>query len=560
VTADAYAVAAVRSAEAAVLAAVPEGSLMQRAAAGLAVVCARELQAREPRGRRGRVTGARAVLLVGSGDNGGDALWAGARLAARGARVDALLLAPQVHAEGLAALRAAGGRVHEVSGRSGADLDAAALDAVALDAVALDAVARGVLGRADLVVDGVVGLGGSPGLREPAASVVAALDALDPRPVVVAVDLPSGVDPDGGARPAACVRADVTVTFGALKPGLLLPPAARAAGRVELVDLGLGPHLPPRPDVDRLTPADAARRWPVPGPDDDKYSRGVVGIVAGSQLYTGAAVLATGGALRAGAGMVRYVGPPHPTERVRARWPEAVTGPGRVQAWAVGSGVDPEEPDGDPGSQVHAVLDVLREAAGRRLPVVVDAGALAVLARPGVRDLAGDHLLLTPHAGELARLLGAWTGTAVARDDVQARPLDHVRAAVAATGATVLLKGSVTVIASPDGRVRTQAGAPGWLATAGAGDVLAGVTATLLAAGLDPLDAAGLAALVHGLAAALASGGPARGPAGGIGSGAPGGPIVAEDVVTALPDAVRALLAGASSTGRGTGPAPSRGR
>ena len=549
-TADAYAVAAVRSAEAVLLAVVPEGSLMQRAAAGLAAVCARELQAREVRGRRGRVTGARVVLLVGAGNNGGDALWAGARLAGRGARVDALLLAPQVHAEGLAALRAAGGRVHPVPGRSDA---------------APDPVSGTVLAAADLVVDGIVGLGGSPGLREPAASVVAALDALDPRPVVVAVDLPSGVDPDGGARPAACVRADVTVTFGALKPGLLLPPAARAAGRVELVDLGLGPHLPPRPDVDRLTPADAARRWPVPGPDDDKYSRGVVGIVAGSQLYTGAAVLATGGALRAGAGMVRYVGPPHPTERVRARWPEAVTGRGRVQAWAVGSGVDPEEPDGDPGSQVHAVHDVLHEAAGQRLPVVVDAGALAVLARPGVRDLAGDHLLLTPHAGELARLLEAWTGTAVARADVEARPLEHVHAAVAATGATVLLKGSVTVIGAADGRMRTQAGAPGWLATAGAGDVLAGVAATLLAAGLDPLDAGGLAALVHGVAAVLASGGDPAGPGGapagaGRGRAAPGGPIVAEDVVTALPDAVRALLDGVSSTGRGTGPASSRGR
>ena len=533
-TRKAYEVAAVRAAEAVVLARVPEGALMQRAAAGLAVACARVLRA-----RRGRVTGARVVLLVGAGNNGGDALWAGARLAGRGAQVDAVLLAPSVHEAGLAALRGAGGRALPVApsdGPPGAPSDGRSDHEGRRRAVAL-------LAAADLVVDGIVGLGGSPGLREPAAGLVAGLDALSPRPAVVAVDLPSGVDADGGTTPALHVRADLTVTFGAAKPCLLVGPAARAAGVVEVVDLGLGPHLPPVAAVERLTTAGAAALWPVPGPDADKYSRGVVGVIAGSAIDTGAAVLATGGALRAGAGMVRYVGPDHPTERVRARWPEAVTGAGRVQAWALGSGVDPDAGlDGAPDDgQPAAVRSALAEAAGQNLPAVVDAGALVLLSRPDTRALAGPHLLLTPHAGELARLLGAWGEGDVARADVEARPLEHVRRAAALTGATVLLKGSITLVAHPDGRVRAQADAPGWLATAGAGDVLAGIAGTLLAAGLDPLDAGSLAALVHGRAATLAAGGGGPIVAGG------GGPIVADDVIGALPAAVAALLNGAAA-------------
>jgi ADP-dependent NAD(P)H-hydrate dehydratase / NAD(P)H-hydrate epimerase len=498
-----YDVEAVRAAEAVVLGRVAEGALMQRAAAGLATACAGLL-----RRRRGLVPGARVVLLVGAGNNGGDALWAGARLAGRGARVDALLLSPSAHAEGLAALRASGGRALAVPARE--DL----------------AAATRLLAASDLVVDGIVGLGGAPGLRGPAAVLVAALSGLVPQPAIVAVDLPSGVDADGGTTPAPHVAADLTVTFGAAKPCLLLPPAAAAAGDVEVVDLGLGPHLPPVPAVDRLTTADAARLWPVPGPDDNKYTRGVVGVVAGTSAYPGAAVLAIGGSVRAGAGMVRYVGPPHVTDQVRARWPEVVMGPGRVQSWVVGSGVDPERGDGD--GQLGAIRAALAEALDRGIPAVVDAGALTLLARPDWRRLAGPHLLLTPHAGELAQLLAAWTGEQVTPDDVRASPLRHTRRAAELTGATVLLKGAVTLIVSAEGRCRTQADAPPWLATAGAGDVLAGVAGALLAAGLGPLDAAGLAALVHGRAAGLA---------------ADGGPIVADDVVTALPATVRQVRA-----------------
>jgi len=480
----AHPVAAVRRAEEVALAAVPEGALMQRAAAALAVESARLL-----RDRTGGVTGRRAVLLVGAGNNGGDALWAGARLAARGVQVDAVTVADRVHAAGLAALRAAGGRVHE----PGADADRA-------------------LAAADLVVDGLVGLGGSPGLREPAASLV---ERIPPTAAVVAVDLPSGVDPDSGETPAAHVRADLTVTFGTAKPCLLLPPACEAAGAVRVVDLGLDPATLGRPGVERLTAADVPGRWPVPGPHDDKYTRGVLGVVAGGATYTGAAVLCTGAAVRAGAGMVRYLGPDAATDVVRARWPEVVPGPGRVQAWALGSGVDPQ----DAGQ-----ADAVRDALATDLPCAVDAGALALLPdRP--RDAP---TLLTPHAGELARLLTS-RGTATEPEQVVVRPLASARAAAEATGATVLLKGTTTVLVAPDGRVRSQADGPHWLATAGSGDVLAGLCGVLLAAGLDPLDAGSLAVVVHGAAGTLASG---------------GGPVSAGSVLDAVPAAVRTLLTG----------------
>ena len=365
----------IRAAENELLARTLEGALMQRAAAGLATVCAAEL-----RRRRGRLPGALAVLLVGSGNNGGDALWAGARLARRGVRVVAVRLGGSIHEQGLSALRAAGGRLLDLPD------------------------AEPLLRRADLVVDGLVGLGASPGLREPAATVVRALPptGTPQAPVVVAVDLPSGVDPDTGATPGTHVRADVTVTFGAPKPCLLLPPGDRAAGWVEVVDIGLRPGLRAggEPAVQRLTDAGAGALWPVPAPEDDKYQRGVVGIVAGSAAYTGAAVLCVGGALRAGAGMVRYVGPEHAADHVRQAWPEVVVGTGRVQAHVLGSGVDPDADDGQAGS--------IRAALRSGLPCVVDAGALALLgADAALRRSLGPPTVLTPHAGELARLLTA---------------------------------------------------------------------------------------------------------------------------------------------------------
>jgi hydroxyethylthiazole kinase-like uncharacterized protein yjeF len=217
---DAYQVAAVRAAERALMDLVPDGTLMGRAAAGLASVCAALLR-REP----GGVYGARVVVLAGSGDNGGDALYAGALLARRGAAVTAIAAGSRVHPGGTAALLQAGGRVSD-------------------DTRNADALTAQSITGADLIVDGLLGIGGRGGLREPFAGLAAGAErARQAGATVVAVDLPSGIDADTGAVEGPAVRADVTVTFGAIKPGLLIDPGAGHAGTVELVDIGLGPYL-----------------------------------------------------------------------------------------------------------------------------------------------------------------------------------------------------------------------------------------------------------------------------------------------------------------------------
>lgn len=499
---EAHGVEAVRRAEAAAMGVLPDGALMQRASSALASALLRLL-----RDRTGGAYGRRVVLLVGPGSNGGDALWAGARLARRGVAVRAVLTHEKPHPGGRAGLLGAGGRVIDATAAGG--------EPVAVEAIS----------GADVVVDGLLGIGGRGGLRGVAASLIEAVDRHGP--AVVAVDLPSGVDPDTGAADGIHVHAGLTVTFGTAKPCLLLPPACAAAGRVEVVDIGLEAGELGSPAVRRFEVADAGARWPVPGPADDKYSRGVLGVVAGGATYSGAAVLCTGAAVRSGAGMVRYVGPEPATDLVRASWPEVVPGAGRVQAWVLGPGVD-----GDDTGQVEAV----RSALAGQEPCLLDAGALQVLALAlRIGEAVTPPLLLTPHAGELARLLSDLGVGSPSRDEVEAQPLRHARAAVGATGATVLLKGATTVVVSPDGRVLAQDHGPHWLATAGSGDVLAGVAGTLLAAGLEPVDAAGVAVVVHGLAGARASG---------------GGPFSAGALIDHLPAAVAHVLNGSQLSDR----------
>ena len=421
----AHQVRKVRVAEQALMAQLPPGALMQRAAAGLASVSA---------GLIGRVPGSRVVVLAGSGDNGGDALFAGARLASRGAAVLAVTAGSRVHEQGAAALRTAGGRL------ASADDDAV----------------PAAIGAADLILDGLLGIGGHGGLREPQAS-LAGLAARSPA-VVVAVDLPSGVDADTGEVEGSAIQADVTVTFGTLKPGLLIDPGAGHAGVVELIDIGLGPYLD-TPDASALQAPDVGALLPQPGGDSDKYRRGVAGIVAGSERFTGAAALAVGGAIRGGAGMVRLVSAAPAVAVVRMLWPEAVitvTGQdipagedvhaaGRVQAWVVGPGMGTDDQARD---RLAAVL-------ASDVPVLVDADGLTLLAAH--QDLLSRDAptLLTPHAGELGRLLG------VDPADVESRRLEHARKAAASLGATVLLKGSTTVIATPDGRSAAIQGGTG---------------------------------------------------------------------------------------------------
>ncbi|MEU6348950.1 NAD(P)H-hydrate dehydratase [Streptomyces sp. NPDC047072] len=536
----AYSVETVRAAERELMARLPEGALMQRAAAGLAAACADLL---------GRVYGRRVVLLVGSGDNGGDALYAGARLARRGAGVTAVLLTPErAHAGGLAALRRTGGRVLALGGpaqplegtggssraplegtggssraplegtggsshaplEGNGDPSHAPLESTARPSrTPLDDV-RLLIERADLLLDGIVGIGGKGGLRPDAARLADLVGRA--RGAVVAVDLPSGVDADTGEVRGVAMKADLTVTFGAHKPGLLVDPAREYAGSVRLVDIGLG--LPPKAEIEALQHVDVARLLPVPGGESDKYRRGVVGIAAGSARYPGAAVLAVAGALRGGAGAVRYVGPAGGA--VLARFPETLVsdwGPrqaGRVQAWVVGPGA------GEDGAAVSEVLSA-------DVPVLIDADGLRLADRDAVRRRSAPTLM-TPHAGEAAALLG------VAREEVEGARLASARELASRYSATVLLKGSTTLVAdAAGGAVRVNPTGTAWLATAGSGDVLSGLAGSLLAAGLDARDAGSVAAYLHGLAGRFA---------------ANGAPIGAHDVAEAIPAAWRDVREG----------------
>ncbi|MEV6243133.1 NAD(P)H-hydrate dehydratase [Lentzea sp. NPDC051838] len=448
----------VKVAEEELMAVVPPGSLMRKAAFGVATHALRLL-----RGRR------RVTLLVGAGNNGGDALWAGYFLRRRGVAVSAVLLNPaKAHVEGLAAFRRAGGRI--------------------VDEV----------GSPDLVIDGIVGLSARGPLRPAAAELVASVQA-----PTLAVDLPSGIDPDTGEIAGPHVKAHTTVTFGCLKP----VHALADCGEVHLVDIGLRPT---DPDFVLLDRSDI--KWPLPGPSDDKYTQGVTGVAAGSSTYPGAAVLSTGAAVLATSGMVRYAGPA--ADAIRARWPEtictgSITDAGRVQAWVVGPGMGT-------GSSSAEVLRFVLDAS---VPVIADADAITLLAQhPELWDARDPDasLVLTPHDREFERLAGP-----VGADRVAA-----ARKAAQRFNAVVLLKGHRTVVAAPDGRALVNSATSSWPATAGSGDVLSGIIGALLASGLDPFLAAGYAAYVHVLAAEL---------------GADGAPVPASGLMSAIPDAIRNL-------------------
>lgn len=477
----------VRAAEAELFTRVAAGVPMRRAAYGLAKVAAEELRV-----HTGGVAGRSVTLLVGSGDNGGDALWAGMSLRRRGAAVTAVLLNPQrAHQEGLAALRKAGGRVQEEAGRP------------------------------DLVIDGIVGISGRGPLRPRAAEIVAGLDA-----PIVAADLPSGVDPDTGTVSGPAVRAQVTVAFGARKPVHAL--AAPWCGRIDVVPIGL--RLP-QPGLAALEPAEVGAGWPVPAPIDDKYTQGVTGICAGSARYPGAAVLCTGGAVTATSGMVRYTGTA--SDQVLEHFPEVVTAhdipsTGRVQAWVTGPGAGTDDD----------ARDRLARILATDLPVVIDADGLTLLAtEPELVRSRTAPTVLTPHAGEFARLTGR---------DVGADRVAAVREFAESWQVTVLLKGRATLVAAPGAPVLVNEAGGSWAATAGAGDVLSGIIGALLAAGREPAWAAAAAARAHALAANLAAkdGHPAA------------APISATPLLRQLPAAIRILRALA---GRIDGGAPGLG-
>lgn len=432
---------AVRAAEQHFFNTFPGVDLMARAAAAVAE------HARAMAGPSGRV-----LVAVGASNNGGDGLFAAASLARAGLAVHVWPVGDRRHEAGEQAAREAGCRFVD------------------------DLRAPGLLAEVDLLVDAVFGIGGRPGLPPAVATVAEEVEAL--AVPVLAVDLPSGLDADSHQLHPS-FRATRTITFIARKAAHVLEPAASRCGEVVCVDIGV--DLPREHLFEVATPADVARWWPVPGPTSDKYSRGVVGIDTGSAQYSGAAVLGVTGALYAGAGMIRFVGPEPADGIIRASLPSVTHGTGRVQAWLCGSGW------GERASNRDRLARRLKD----EIPAVIDADALGVLPR---RRLTG--CLLTPHAGELARLLNS------ERVEVEAAPAAHALRAAEKTGATVLLKGASQYVAEPDGRVRLAVPGPYWSAQAGSGDVLAGICASLLAAGLEAGEAALCGASVQAMAAA----------------------------------------------------------
>ena len=273
--------------------------------------------------------------------------------------------------------------------------------------------------------------------------------------------------------------------------------------------------------------AEATAWIAVPDEASDKYSRGVLGVVTGSELYPGAAVLGVEAAARTGVGMVRYLGAPRPASEVLRRRPEVVTAAGRVQAWLIGSGMDASA---RPQDDAHRLEQALSDGT----PLVIDAGALDLVGR------ASGPVIITPHYRELAGVLAAAADDdpdAVTASDIADDPAGWAARAADSLDVTVLLKGHTTHVAAPGGPRYAVSAGPAWLATAGSGDVLGGVLGALVAThadrirddGTEALGALGAtAAFVHGRAGERAS---------------QGGPIVALDIAEALPAAIRELLA-----------------
>ena len=437
-----YSVEQIRAAEEQAFLVTPPGALMQRAAFALGVGCVKLLS-----DTFGLVYGTSVLVVAGPGNNGGDALFAGALLARRGVRVEVFLVVPGVcHVDGLAACVAAGGRVVDSP-----------------------------VGEFDLVVDGIAGLGSSRGVDTEIAL------AINQSPIVVAVDIPSGVNADTGeCEPELCVHADVTFTFGALKPGLVLTPGAEFAGAIEVVDLSL--QFDTEPVMQILGEAEVAELVPSLDFDSYKYSRGVVGIAAGSAAYPGAALLTVLGAQHAGVGMVMLREGFVERELVLDSFPQVVavdSDSPRISGWAVGPGFS--------GTEHESVF--LASVLGGSLPLVLDAGALSAIAgsaslRAALATRSGVSVI-TPHIGEFRGLFPKFS----------CFDLDCVRAAASELNAIVVAKGPRTLVVGPSGTAFVDIEASPELGTAGSGDVLTGIIGGLLAGSdLERVDAVALVA------------------------------------------------------------------
>ncbi|MBX3190326.1 MAG: NAD(P)H-hydrate dehydratase [Labilithrix sp.] len=457
---------------------VPSVVLMENAGRGAADVIEREILG-------GRAEGKRVVILCGAGNNGGDGFVVARHLVARGARVDAWLA----------------GDAAKMTHDCKANHDAFVGLVGRVDAVvpsALDPL-RVALAGADVVVDALFGTGLDRPLGDLFAGLVTFVN--DARAKRVALDVPSGMNADTGAAMGAAVRADLTVTFGHLKLGHVTGPGAHLSGVVRVVDIGVPPTLRAE-HAAGLSEARDVRALLRPRPvDAHKYRAGHVAILAGSQGKVGAALLAAHGALRGGAGAATIVTWPDAASSLESRVVEVMTARigeegaeliDQVEAAIANKRAVVMGPGFGTGERAQAaVRHVLCEYTG---PIVADADALSMHAG-AIEDFsaASGRAILTPHAGELARLLGTTS------EEIESDRFSAARSAAARARAVVVLKGPYTIIASPDGRcVVNPTGNPA-LATAGAGDVLAGLTGAL-ACSLPPFEAAWCGAYLHGAA------------------------------------------------------------
>lgn len=464
--------------------------LMARASRALAHFCADVL-----RESRGQIFGSRVCVFAGPGNNAGDALFAAAALARRGAHITVVTLFDGTHDQGLAAARRAGASV--ISFPSTEETTDPSIEAAGQCSAEVRAQLRAdvmrELSRSDLVLDGIFGTGGRRGLPERIASLIrdwrhsaganSNTNTAGTRTsrfgtgtytaqTLIAVDIPSDLSPaDTGSEDR--IHADHTVTFGGLKAELIDPRVAAFTGTVHLVDIGLELHEN-QATAEVVDTDDLNAGFPRPEPDGHKYSRGVVGILAGSEEYPGAGVLTTTSAVNCGVGMVRSLGSQMVAEYVIGLHAEVVTASGRMNAVVMGPG-NPED------EYVHACVDAL---ANTNVPVVLDAGALDMVGRAeSVKGtwLAERPVVLTPHAGELARLLSRLLGEIITSSRINADPIGWAQRAAQSSGCIVLLKGHQTVIAAPDGFCVLPEAGPASLATAGSGDVLAGIIGALVA-------------------------------------------------------------------------------
>ena len=463
--------------------------LMERAGLAIADAACSLLQA-----------GGAVAVLCGPGNNGGDGYVAARILRDRGIPVMVAADAPP------------GGR---------------AADAVAAAAAWGDDVvplARWAAGRPSVVIDALYGAGLSRDIGGGEAAAVAALNASGC--IVVAADIPSGIDGATGAIRGVAVRAHETVTFFRRKPGHLLLPGRSHCGEVRVADIGIAGAV-----LDMIGPrsfANGPDLWggvfPLPRAEGHKYSRGHAIVVSGTMTRTGAARLAARGALRAGAGLVTLASPPeslavnaaHLTaimlERMEgAAGLAAILADRRRNAVCLGPALGTGE----------ATRALVAEALASGAASVIDADGLTAFVEnadalfAGIRAWPDRPVVLTPHAGEFARLFGPAEGA----------KLDAARKAAERSGAVVILKGADTVAAAPDGRASIADNAPPWLATAGSGDVLAGFVTGLLAQGMPAFEAASAAVWLHGEV----------GQAAGIG-------LIAEDLPEAMPRVLEVLV------------------